>query len=180
MKKYLLHIPLMLLPYTVVIPNWWMMTTEAGRSFLSEYFDMNTFFVYVLFALAWVVSAVFSLICCIWATAARRPARELTLFGLAVKAAHIPAYIAIFIFGAIGGLFPLFGLFVMAGAFILDVFIIALSGMLNAFSALALRREGRVSRTEALLLAVCGWIFVVDVAIAAVMHIKARRRVEGE
>lgn len=176
MKKYILHLPLMLLPYTVVLPQWWMMTTEAGRTFLSEQFDMNTFFVYVLFALVWVIAAVFSLICCIWATAARRPARELTLFGLVVKAVHIPAYIAIFIYGAIGGLFPLFGLFIMAGAFLLDVFIIALSGTVQAFSALALRREGRVSRTEAVLLSVCGWVFVVDVVIAVIMHIKARRQ----
>ena len=178
MKKYLLHIPLMLLPYTVVIPQWWMMTTESGKAFLSEQLDMNQFAVYVLFALVWVISALFSIVCCIWATAARRPARELTLFALVVKAVHIPAYIAIFIFGAIGGLFPLFGLFVMAGAFLLDVFIISLSGMLNAFSALALRRERRVSRTEAVLLSVCGWIFVVDVLFAVIMHIKARRQVE--
>lgn len=99
----------------------------------------------------------------------RWSAQELAQASMWIKLIQIPAYIFWFIVGA--------ALFLFMGpllAFVIDVMAILLTGILGLVAVLQCRREGILTRGQAVLYGILQFFFCVDIVAAIILYRKTK------
>lgn len=160
MKHVLLAIAVALFPYLPVI-------LLKGRADI----EWTLLGIGLIFVLALVSSVVYFVL----AMKKGRNGKELSFIGMIIKLIHIPAYIFFFIIGA-GGIMFIHFLAITILIFVFDCMTIALSGVLELAAVLRARAEGVLKKGEALICAVCSFLFCVDVIVAVYVFLCARKR----
>ena len=102
-------------------------------------------------------------------------AEKMALIGMLVKLIHIPAYILFFMIGA-GGIMMIQFLAISIFIFLFDCITIAFSGALELAAVLRARSEGKLKNGEALVCAVCSFVFCVDLIAAIGVYLCVRKR----
>ena len=100
----------------------------------------------------------------------RVSAEKLALTAMLVKLIHIPAYILFFMIGA-GGIMLIQFLAITILIFLFDCITIGFSGTFELAAILRAKNEGKLKLSEALVGAVCSYVFCIDVVCAVVVYI---------
>ena len=111
----------------------------------------------------------------VFALKERVDAEKLALIAMLVKIVHIPAYVLFFVIGA-GGIMLVQFLAITILLFLFDCITIGFSGTLSLVGILRARSEGRLNNSEALIGAVCSFVFCIDVVAAIVIYLCVRKR----
>lgn len=173
MKKYLLSIPVMLYPYTLIVGLVCLYTPEimegvfAGNGFL---------LIAALFACAAVAFA-FALGVAVSLLLKGGDALSATRLTLVLKIVHIPAYIVIFLLGVLFTL-SIWGIIFVVVFVLTDIAAIIMTGMYGAAAAFRCRAQGLIGTGEAIALGVCQFIFCIDVASIIVQCVLIRKGAE--
>ena len=141
MKKYLLALPIFLFPYSLLFGLYCLYT-----GFLMEsVFQNNGYLLILALFLCTLVSLAFTGALCAWSLAKKTDAAEMAKLNMIVKLVHIPAYIAIFLLGAVM-LISVWGIGFTIVFFLHDVAAIAMTGFIGAVAVVRAGAEGRVFR----------------------------------
>lgn len=105
----------------------------------------------------------------------KESAKKQALLGMVIKLVHIPAYVFFFLIGAGGAMLVQF-LAVTIIIFLFDCITIALSGVVELAAVLRARSEGKLKMGEALICAVCSFVFCVDLIVAIGVYVCVRKR----
>lgn len=89
-----------------------------------------------------------------------------------IKMIQIPAYIITFIVGLIGFVMSIWGIGFFLLAVTIDFLTITMTGTLGIGSSIALYRNDKVSKIKAFVLALLGYIYVIDVISSFIVNIK--------
>jgi len=95
---------------------------------------------------------------------------------LIIKCVQIPAYIMHFILGFIGLAMSVWGIGFLLWAVLIDLLTILLTGISSIGCSVRMRKEGLVSLPGAIFMGVGCFIYCVDVVIAIVYVVKARKK----
>lgn len=167
MKKYILMLPVVLFPYIVlfgVIALWKTLPLVDALAPVGGWVILGL----VIAALA---DAVIGLI-----VSRKRSGLDNVKLNLFIKCAQIPAYCAVFLLALLGFFMSVFAIGVWALCFLLDALCISFTGLNAIGAARSLYREGTVSRTAMVLIAIGGFVFIADVVLAIVMHVLCRKK----
>ncbi len=102
-------------------------------------------------------------------------AYEVAKMNLTIKAWQIPAYVLHFLMFICGLLMGIWGIAVWMVALIVDVLTIGLSGANAIGCAIRMKRAGVINSVCAVLMAICSFIFCVDIIIAVVYVILGKK-----
>ncbi len=102
-----------------------------------------------------------------------RSAREVLAVNLTVKLLQIPAYLLIFVCGAVNLLFILTA-YVALSMFVTDLFTVATTGLIGAAGVIRAKNEGFIDGLTAVILGVLQFIFVADIVAAIIALVKAK------
>lgn len=103
-------------------------------------------------------------------------ARQAARMNLIIKCVQIPAYIMHFILGFIGLAMSVWGIGFLLWAVLIDLLTILLTGISSIGCSVRMRKEGLVSLPGAIFMGVGCFIYCVDVVIAIVYVVKARKK----
>ena len=95
---------------------------------------------------------------------------------LIIKGIQIPAYIMHFILGFIGLAMSVWGIGFLLWAVLIDLLTILLTGISSIGCSIRMRKERLVSLPGAIFMGIGCFIYCVDVAIAIVYVVKARKK----
>lgn len=95
---------------------------------------------------------------------------------LIIKGIQIPAYIMHFILGFIGLAMSVWGIGFLLWAVLIDLLTILLTGISSIGCSIRMRKERLVSMPGAIFMGIGCFIYCVDVAIAIVYVVKARKK----
>ena len=124
--------------------------------------------IFVIGLISCILNLVFSL-------KGKTEAKKLALIGMIVKMVHIPAYILFFMIGA-GGIMLIQFFAITIFIFLFDCITIAFSGALELAAVLRAKAEGHLKNGEALLCAVCSFVFCIDLIAAIGVYLCVRKR----
>ena len=102
-------------------------------------------------------------------------ARQSARMNLIIKGIQIPAYIMHFILGFIGLAMSVWGIGIILWAILIDLLTILLTGISSIGCSIRMRKEGILSTAAAILMGIGCFIYCVDVVIAIVYVVKARK-----
>lgn len=171
MKKYLLALPIFLFPYSLLFGLYCLYT-----GFLMEsVFQNNGYLLILALFLCTLVSLAFTGALCARSLAKKTGAVEMARLNMIVKLVHIPAYIAIFLLGAVM-LISIWGIGFTIVFFLHDVAAIAMTGFIGAVAVVRAGAEGRISRQYAVLYAIGQFLFCIDIAACILLYLRVRGR----
>lgn len=171
MKKYLLALPIFLFPYSLLFGLYCLYT-----GFLMEsVFQNNGYLLILALFLCTLVSLAFTGALCARSLAKKTGAVEMARLNMIVKLVHIPAYIAIFLLGAVM-LISIWGIGFTIVFFLHDVAAIAMTGFIGAVAVVRAGAEGRVPRQYAVLYAIGQFLFCIDIAACILLYLRVRGR----
>lgn len=161
MKKYIPLLLVVLFPYSVIIG--FVMGPEPGA---------------LLIGTTLLVASGISLGYFLYALIKKPNIRNLSLACMLIKLLQIPAFVCIYLLGLGSTMVFLVGGFIyIVLLFIMDCIAVAQSGAIALACAVRAQKENRISKNEAILYAICSFIFVIDVVICIVLYRKIK---EGE
>ena len=170
MKKYFLSIPIILFPYTLLGALHCLYT-----GFLMEsLFGNNGFLLLGAVVLCAAIAFLFSLLLGALAVAKKWNAKGMALCNMIIKLCQIPAYIAIFVLGVVFGISVL-GLPFVAVFFLCDVAAIVTSGLVGASAAYVGFLEGKLLKSDAIIYALCQFIFCIDIIFCILLYVRIRK-----
>ncbi len=170
MKKYIKLIPLIVYPYAyfvyivlLAMVGW---LDETGSVPRNISFDILTILsiIYNIYVL------VISIYNTVMTARGKYSAYEASKMNLIVKACQVPAYIFHFIMGICGALLGIFGIGFLFLAIVVDVLTILLTGINSIGCSIQIKKEGILSTGVTILLAICSFIFCVDM-VAAIIYV---------
>lgn len=171
MKKYLLALPIFLFPYSLLFGLYCLYT-----GFLMEsVFQNNGYLLILALFLCTLVSLAFTGALCARSLAKKTGAVEMARLNMIVKLVHIPAYIAIFLLGAVM-LISIWGIGFTIVFFLHDVAAIAMTGFIGAVAVVRAGAEGRVPRQYAVLYAIGQFLFCIDIVACILLYLRVRGR----
>lgn len=169
MKKYLLALPIFLFPYSLLFGLYCLYT-----GFLMEsVFQNNGYLLILALFLCTLASLAFTGALCARSLAKKTDAAEMAKLNMIVKLVHIPAYIAIFLLGAVM-LISVWGIGFTIVFFLHDVAAIAMTGFIGAVAVVRAGAEGRILRRDAVLYAIGQFLFCIDIAACILLYLRVR------
>ena len=173
MKKYLLLIPSLLFPYSLLfalycIYSGFLMDTLVWNSPL-----IVLLYLFILFAASLSCNAVFLVL----SISKKWKPRSISLANLLVRLLQIPAYSMIFVLGIL--LFLSIFTYAASIFFVFfDCVSIFLSGLIGAASIIRCYGSGRCSKSFAIVNGVLQFVFCVDIISAIIIFAKCRKKTD--
>lgn len=170
MKKYLLSLPIILFPYTVLAGIFCLYTGVL----MEKVFQNNGFLVLAGLVLFAIIAAGFTAVICGFALYKRAGGQGMARLNMMIKLCQIPAYLTIFALGVFCVL-SIWGILLALLLVLVDCVTIAMSGLIGATSAFRNFREQKMSRSSAVKVAVCQFIFCVDVFASIKLYLDSQK-----
>lgn len=172
--KYLKMIPVIVYPYIyVVILAVFLMFMNVLPSDSSDVTMLVLLIVAVIYNL---YSFVIVIVNAVQGARGKMTARQAARMNLIIKGIQIPAYIMHFILGFIGLAMSVWGIGIVLWALLIDLLTILLTGISSIGCSIRMRKEGILSTAAAILMGIGCFIYCVDVVIAIVYVVKARKK----
>ena len=169
MKKFFWALPVILFPYWILIAMLCLRSDVCLKS--------NDPYLLLYFIAALAILAVVSFVCSVSITAKsiakKWNAQETARLNMIIKLSQIPAYIAIFVLGAIF----LITIFTFAFTFffiVYDAISIFLSGIIGVAASLRAKDEKLVSGQSFILYGIAQFIYCADVFVAIFLFVKTK------
>lgn len=167
--KYLLSVPIILFPYTLLFALYCLYTGLFMESFAN-----NGYLLLAAVVLCGATAFAFCVVFCALSLAKRWCASEMARWNMIVKLCQIPAYIAIFVLGACF-LISIFGIPFVLLFTLCDIAAIIMSGLIGGVAAFAAFSEKKLSRSDAIVYAFCQFLFCVDIVFCILLYIRIKR-----
>lgn len=168
--KYLLCIPIILFPYTLLFALHCMYT-----GFLMEsLFAGNGYLLLAAVALYGVIAFLFCVLLCALSFAKKWNAAVLARCNMIIKLCQIPAYLAIFVLGIVFSI-SIFGIPFVLLFSLCDIAAIVMSGLIGVVACYGTFAEKRMPRSDAIVYALCQFLFCVDVVVCVMLYVCALR-----
>lgn len=172
--KYLKMIPVIIYPYIyVVILAVFLMFLNVLPSDFNDAASLGLFIVAVIYNLYSFIIVIVNAVQC---AKGKMTARQSARMNLIIKGIQIPAYIMHFILGFIGLAMSVWGIGFVLWAILIDLLTILLTGISSIGCSIRMRKEGILSTAAAILMGIGCFIYCVDVVIAIVYVVKARKK----
>lgn len=172
--KYLKMIPVIIYPYIyVVILAVFLMFMNVLPSDDSDAAMLGLLIVAVIYNLYSFVIVIVNAVQC---ARGKMTAKQSARMNLIIKGIQIPAYIMHFILGFIGLALSVWGIGFILWAILIDLLTILLTGISSIGCSIRMRKEGFLSTAAAILMGIGCFIYCVDVVIAIVYVVKARKK----
>ncbi len=172
--KYLKMIPVIIYPYIyVVILAVFLMFMNVLPSDDSDAAMLGLLIVAVIYNLYSFVIVIVNAVQC---ARGKMTAKQSARMNLIIKGIQIPAYIMHFILGFIGLALSVWGIGFILWAILIDLLTILLTGISSIGCSIRMRKEGLLSTAAAILMGIGCFIYCVDVVIAIVYVVKARKK----
>ena len=172
--KYLKMIPVIIYPYIyVVILAVFLVFLNVLPSDYNDATSLGLLIVAVIYNLYSFVIVVVNAVQC---AKGKMTARQSARMNLIIKGIQIPAYIMHFILGFIGLAMSVWGIGFLLWAVLIDLLTILLTGISSIGCSIRMRKERLVSLPGAIFMGIGCFIYCVDVAIAIVYVVKARKK----
>lgn len=172
--KYLKMIPVIIYPYIyVVILAVFLVFLNVLPSDYNDAASLGLLIVAVIYNLYSFVIVVVNAVQC---AKGKMTARQSARMNLIIKSIQIPAYIIHFILGFIGLAMSVWGIGIILWAILIDLLTILLTGISSIGCSIRMRKEGILSTAAAILMGIGCFIYCVDVVIAIVYVVKARKK----
>lgn len=166
MKKYILLIPILLVPYSILFGIYCIYS-----GFLMESVFQNNAYLLILALIAfWLVARICDIFFCVEGMIKECNPNQLALANMLLKVIQIPAYVLIFLIGS-ACMLTIFTFAISFFLFLLDVMSIFLSGMVGFVAVKA--NQASLSRKEFVLHGVLQFVFCADVVSAIIVFRKA-------
>ena len=173
-QKYLKMIPVIIYPYIyVVILAVFLMFMNVLPSDSNDVTMLVLLIVAVIYNL---YSFVIVIVNAVQGARGKMTARQAARMNLIIKGIQIPAYIMHFILGFIGLAMSVWGIGIVLWALLIDLLTILLTGISSIGCSIRMRKEGILSTAAAILMGIGCFIYCVDVVIAIVYVVKARKK----
>ena len=172
--KYLKMIPVIIYPYIyVVILAVFLMFLNVLPSDYNDAASLGLVIVAVIYNLYSFIIVIVNAVQC---AKGKMTARQSARMNLIIKGIQIPAYLMHFILGFIGLAMSVWGIGFVLWAVLIDLLTILLTGISSIGCSIRMRKEGLVSLPGAVFMGIGCFIYCVDVVIAIVYVVKARKR----
>lgn len=176
MKKYLFALPALLFPYALLFGLHCLLS-----GFLMESVFRNNGYL-LIFALF--LYGVFAFVCtaalCAALVLKKTDACRVARLNLIVKFCQVPAYVLIFVLGALTFV-SVWGIGFAVVFFLHDAASIFMSGLLGSAAVVRGRAEGKIPGRKAVLYAVGQFLFCIDLVACALLYVRVRgKRPEAE
>ena len=96
-----------------------------------------------------------------------------------IKLVHIPFYILMFLLGCLGLVMSIWGIGLIIGAVVIDLFTIFFSGTVGMCAAIKSYKEAKLTKSEAFSYAVCSYIYCIDVFAAVIYCSKIKKATQA-
>lgn len=171
--KYLKMIPVIIYPYIYVLilavfllfvgilPEDYTGAAPIGLLIVAVIYNLYSFIVVIVNA--------------VQTARGKMTARQAARMNLIIKGIQIPAYIGHFILGFIGLAMSVWGISFLLWAVLIDLLTILLTGISSIGCSIRMRKERLVSLPGAIFMGIGCFIYCVDVVIAIVYVVKARK-----
>ena len=171
--KYLKMIPVIVYPYIyVVILAVFLMFLNVLPS---DYNDAASLVLLIIAVIYNLYSFVIVIVNAVQCAKGKMTARQSARMNLIIKGIQIPAYIMHFILGFIGLAMSVWGIGFVLWAILIDLLTILLTGISSIGCSIRMRKEGLVSLPGAIFMGIGCFIYCVDIVIAIVYVVKARK-----
>lgn len=164
-KEYIKMMPLIVYPYIYLVFLLLISISLYNSSEAAYYICVAVAVIYNILTL--VTAVMYS----VNTAMGKRTAYQAAKMIFAVKALQIPAYIFHFMVGLAGSVMSVWGIGLILWAVLIDVLTIALTGTAAVGLCILMCKEKKISKGRAVLQAVSGYIFCVDV-IAAIINVR--------
>lgn len=172
--KYLKMIPVIIYPYIyVVILAVFLMFLSVLPSDFNDAASLGLLIVAVIYNL---YSFIVVIVNAVQGARGKMTARQAARMNLIIKGVQIPAYIMHFILGFMGLAMSVWGIGFVLWAILIDLLTILLTGISSIGCSIRMRKEGILSTAAAILMGIGCFIYCVDVVIAIVYVVKARKK----
>ena len=167
-------IPVIIYPYIyVVILAVFLMFLSVLPSDFNDAASLGLLIVAVIYNL---YSFIVVIVNAVQGARGKMTARQAARMNLIIKGVQIPAYIMHFILGFIGLAMSVWGIGFVLWAILIDLLTILLTGISSIGCSIRMRKEGILSTAAAILMGIGCFIYCVDVVIAIVYVVKARKK----
>lgn len=175
MKKYLLAIPVMLFPYSLIAA----MCCLYSPMIMERVFMNNGYLLILSVVFFGFVAAVFSLSTGLLVLLKKKPdgaggALGAARLNMVIKLVQIPAYLVIFLLGLVFSL-TIFGIGFVIFFFFIDCVSIAMSGFIGVAAVVRSYAAGFVTLKRGVLLAALQFMFVADIVCCIVLFVSSQR-----
>lgn len=172
--KYLKMIPVIIYPYIyVVILAVFLMFLSVLPSDFNDAASLGLLIVAVIYNL---YSFIVVIVNAVQGARGKMTAIQSARMNLIIKGVQIPAYIMHFILGFIGLAMSVWGIGIVFWALFIDLLTILLTGISSIGCSIRMRKEGILSTIAAIFMGIGCFIYCVDVVIAIVYMVKARKK----
>ncbi len=172
MKKFLLTLPAIIFPYSLVFIIYCVGFNKKLFEFL---FGDIIFATLPFFIIIGLITIICNVVFIVLSFKRKWQAKEIAKYNMIVKLCQIPAYIIIFILALISLIVPF--LFILALFFLLfDCCTIILSGTIGLTASIRAYQEKTLSMEKTILFAFMQFIFVLDVAFSIIMFCNLNKK----
>lgn len=171
--KYLKMIPVIIYPYIYVVI---LAIFLAFMSALpSDYNDLALLGLMIVAVIYNLYSFIVVIVNAVQGARGKMTARQAARMNLIIKGVQIPAYIMHFILGFMGLAMSVWGIGIFLWAVVIDLLTILLTGISSIGCTIRMRKEGILSTAAAIFMGIGCFIYCVDIVIAIVYVVKARK-----
>lgn len=167
----LFNLPIVLYPYGYMIAILMVFLTDGKSDGLSAAILVGVFL--ILHPLVW------AMLITNFRTMSVVDSKKLATLNMAVKLAHIPAYIVHFLLGVFGALASVWGIGFFVFAVSIDLITIGISGTFSLATVISLYKQKRISKLLAIVAGILSYIYCVDVIVAIIVKVvSSKKKVE--
>lgn len=170
MAKYVLSLPVILFPYTLLFALCCLYT-----GFLMEpVFQNNGYLLLLALALCFVVAAVFAVIVAVGAIARASDGVCMARLTMVIKFCHVPAYVAIFVLGILFTL-SVWGILFVVVFVLFDCAAIGMTGLIGAAAVYRNYREKHLPAGSSVLFGIVQFVFCADLVACVMSYARSRK-----
>ncbi len=171
MKRFLLLIPVLLMPYILLFALY---SVFINQYIIEAFLDNNGLWLLLILLAFTAISLICTLIYMPLCFTKEWDARQTAFFNMLIKLIHIPSYLVIFILGL------LFFITIFTFAFsiffmIYDAVTIFITGLVGLSANIRLYKEHKCSQGFAVINSILQFVFCVDVVSAVIVYINSRK-----
>lgn len=169
MKKWLLSIPIILFPYTILAMLYCIFTGFLIETVFQNNFLYCVLFIFIFGILALICEILLYFLC----YKGNTTALDFAFLNMVIKLSHIPAYIVIFVLGILF-LITIFTIGFSLAFIIFDAFTIFISGIVGILAVRKNYLEKNISLTECWIYGLLQFAFCLDIVFAIIIYCKAK------
>lgn len=108
------------------------------------------------------------------------PTKDIVTINMIIKLVHIPAFIFHFVVGVFSSLLSVWGIGFVIAVVVIDLLTIIISGTYSVITIVTIYKQKKVSLKEAIICAICSYIYCVDIVVAIYLNVKVRAELKIE